>query len=184
MSSSIPVNPTPLPIGDPLAERRKEFKGNSLGDVIRYLKTQDSLGFITQTWQRFFSQLQSVITATPTRINLVELETKSASIAATDFSDGSLAAGWYEVKPYSRITTIAGVASSLILTLAWTDKGTSVSHAYTAWTSNIVGDIPEWSPLLIRVDSASPITYATTYVSNPAAAMVYDLGLVLERVAA
>lgn len=184
MSSIIPVNPVPLPIGDPIAQSRKPFDGISLAEVVQYLKSQDSSGFITQTWLRFFSNQQAIISASPVRLNSVPLVSQGASIGATDLSSGTISGGEYEIKVYARIVTPAAVSSSLLVSIDWVDKGVTCSEAFAAMTTNTVTTVLTGPSKTIRADPASPIRYSTVYASNPAGIMNYDLILVLLRVQA
>jgi hypothetical protein len=187
MASIIPVNPVPLPLGDPIASSRKAFSGFNLRDVTEYLKSQDSQGFLTQTWQRFFSQIQQTISASPTRIDISSLTGQSANIGATDVSGSNAAAGVYGIHVYARITTPAttgAATSSLTVTIGWTDGGVTQSHSFAALTGNSVTTVLTNPSLTIRSDASSPITYATTYASDTAGQMQYSLDVALLRVAA
>jgi hypothetical protein len=175
------INPIPLPYGDPIARARQPFKGNTLREVVDYLRLERQ-GFLTERWLEYLTQQAADQASASTRVNSLELKDKSASLGATDFSGGDLDAGLYEVLAYATIITPAGVSSSLTVTLDWTDRSASKS-ASGVTTGNTTGTVLQVGGL-IRVDSASPVRYSTTYVSNPAAAMVYDLLVVLRRVAA
>lgn len=183
MSSVIPVNPVPLPIGDPISEPRKDFAGQSLADVIQYIKAQDSSGFITQTWLRFFSNQQAVISSSPIRIGSVTAANQSAAIGATDISGGTLAGGLYRWSYYIRPVVAAGATSTYTVSWDWVDKGVVETFTATAVTSN---SVTSWQSdsRMIRADGASPIRYAVAYGSTGAPAMSYDAVFILERVQA
>jgi hypothetical protein len=187
MASVIPVNPVPIPIGDPISAPRQPFKGGTLADVLQFLRSQDAHGFITLTWQRWLGQQQQTISAGSTRISAVPLAAQSASIGATDFSGGSISGGLYMIPVYARITTAAttgAMTSSLIVAIGWTHGGVVQSFSWPALTGNSVTTVLTGPPITIRVDANSPITYTTTYASDAAGQMQYSLDLVLSRVAA
>jgi len=187
MASQIPINPVPPPNGDPISAPRKAFKGDTLQDVLQYLRGLESNGYITQIWLRFLSQLQQTVGASAVRLNSIPLTAQSASIGATDFSGGGISGGLYLVQAYARITTAAttgAATSSLIVTLGWTDGAVAQTEAWPALTTNTVTTKMTGPAKTIRVDTNSPITYATTYASDTAGQMQYSLDLVLSRVAA
>ena len=183
MASVIPVNPVPLPIGDPIAEPRKDFTGLSLADVIQYMKAQDSSGFITQTWLRFFSNQQAVISSSSVRLASVPFASQSAAIGATDISGGTLAGGMYRWSYYIRPVVAAGATSTYTVSWDWVDKGVVETFTATAVTTN---SVTSWQSdsRLIRADATSPIRYAVAYGSTGVPAMSYDAVFVLERVQA
>lgn len=184
MATLLPINPIPPPNGDPIAAPRKSFSGSGLQDVLDYLRVQESQGYITQIWLRWLTQIQQVITAGTTRLNIVTKTAQSASIGATDFSGGSISGGLYLIQTYERITQAATTSSSLTVTLGWTDGGVVQSFSWPALTGNTVTTVLTGPPVTIRVDNRSPITYATTYASVGATPMKYSLDLVLSRVEA
>lgn len=183
MATPIPVNPVPLPVGDPIAVARQPFKGSTLADVARYLRAQDSQGFITQTWQRFLSQQQLTITASPTLVALTSLTDQSASIGLTDISGAILDAGTYEVWATTMIVQAAGVNSSIKVTFNYTHRSETGVLVGSADTSNSLGSSTSTGGL-ITIDNASPVQFLTTYASGGAPAMLHDLTVMLRRVQA
>ncbi len=183
MATQLPINPVPPPNGDPISAPRKKFQGDTLGEVVAYLRTLDSQGFITQIWLRFLSQLQQTIGASTVRVNSVPLSGQTASIGATDFSGGGISGGLYLVQAYARITQASGATSSLIVALGWTDGAVVQSEAWPTLTGNTVTTLFTGAAKTIRVDTNSPITYTVTYASTGAPVMQYSLDLVLSRVA-
>lgn len=185
MSASIPpINQVPLPIGDPIAAAKKPFKGTTLEEVRQYLRGQDSEGFLTQTWLRFFSQQQQYQSASPVRIGGSGLLTgQSASIGSTDMSGGSVSAGLYIVQAYARITTPAttgAATSSLTVTLGWTDS-VPQTESWTALTGNATTTKLTNPQRVIYVDGNTSINYSTTYASDTAGQMQYKLQLIVSR---
>ena len=138
-------------------------------------------GMMTPAWSRWFSLMPATLEAIPSVINTVVLGTQAASISATDFSGGSLRAGLYRASYHARITRAATTSSSLIVTLSWTDSGVAKNSAGAAITGNTTATTQSGS-ILIRIDKAAAVRYATTYVSVGATAMQYGLDLVLERI--
>lgn len=184
MSTTIPINPVPLPTGDALTQPRKLFRGSTLQEVITFLRSQASQGYLTQTWQRYFGQQAQAISASPVLLDTITVTASGASIGATDLSGGALSEGLYELRFYARIVQAATVSSSLTVTLDFVDKGVVVSRSFPALTANTIATALTDPPLTIRSDGASPIRYSTTYASVGATPMLYDLEIVLTRVQA
>ena len=67
----------------------------------------------------------------------VSLTAQGASIGVTAIPTSSLASGLYRVSYYCRITTAAGVSSSLIVTFSFTDGGVACSFASAALTDRV-----------------------------------------------
>lgn len=183
MATPIPVNPVPLPVGDPISTARQPFKGSSLAEVARYLRAQDSQGFITQTWQRFFSQQQLTITASPTLVDLVTVTAQNASIVATDISGATLDAGTYEALATTTIKRAAGTSSSLQVSFNFTNRGTACVLAGAIDTTNTLGNATPAGGL-ITIDNASPVRYLVTYGNVGLPTMLYDITVMLRRVQA
>jgi hypothetical protein len=139
-------------------------------------------GLLPDVWIDWFTVLTSTVNQAPNRLSAVELTSQGASIGATDFSGGGvLNAGLYRVTYYARITRAAGTSSSLTVTLSWTDGGASCSFAGAAITGNTTTTIQSETKM-IRIDSASPVRYATTYASVGMPTMLYSLDVTLEQV--
>jgi hypothetical protein len=155
--------------------------GNAPAPVLDPIAGQG--GTLTLPWLMYFSRMPATLYAIPSRLNAVALGGQGASITATSFSPGVLAAGLYRVSYYVRVTTAAGVSSGLIVTFGWTDGGIACSLASADMTGNTTATNQSGSSI-IRIDKGSSITYATTYASNAAGVMRYQLDVVLEKVLA
>lgn len=140
-------------------------------------------GMLSDAWIDYFNRLALSINSTPNRINRVSLTAQGASISATDYSGATLDAGLYRASYYTRITRAASTSSSLIVTFGWTETSVALTVAGAAITGNSTTTMQSGSAL-IEVDSASPVTYATTYVSVGGTSMQYRLTTVLEQVRA
>lgn len=105
--------------------------------------------------------------------------TQSASIGTTPIPLPALAAGFYRVSYYARITTVDPVSSSLTITISWTESAQALSLSGVAMTGNLVTTVQTGTMLLI-IDPSSPISYATTYASNTPGTMKYRLALLVE----
>jgi hypothetical protein len=110
-----------------------------------------------------------------------EVTNQNASIAGTPLPLGSLSAGYYRVTVWMRITTPAGVASSVTPFFTFTDGGVACTVTGSAMTSNAINQ-PDSQTFLLSVDAPGPISFGTTYVSNPAGAAVYETTVTVERV--
>lgn len=173
----MPLNPLPPPIGDPIANPRRQ----------RYIdkKEQDPLeGLIGDAWRDYLTQQALDLSNALTSVNTASVATQGASIAATDFSGGGLAAGLYQVAVYAAITQASGATSSLTVTIGWTDLGIAKSYTAPAITGNTTATTQPDTALLIRSDGATPITYSTVYASAGVPAMLYDLVVTLRQAGA
>lgn len=139
-------------------------------------------GLMSPRWYIFFRDLNQTVADTPSQvITPVELTDQNASIATTALPTDSLAPGLYQVSYYTRITTAAATSSSLTVTIAWTDGSVACSYSGAALTGNVTTAL-QTATLLIQIDQASPISYSTTYASNGAGEMKYQLFIVLQAV--
>lgn len=164
------LSSAPPPIGDPIAQKRRQgFPPN--GDPLE--------GTMTQPWRDYFSRLTDVVSQGPSRVFSATLPTQSASIGATDVTNGLAPAGLYRMSYYVRVTSPAAVTSSIQVTFDWTDLGTALSVPFTISSGNTI-DTQDSGTWMFRSDSLSPIRYSTTYASNPAGDMEYDLLVILE----
>jgi len=136
----------------------------------------------SKTFIDWITSLTQDVDAAPARLDTVELTAQAASISTTPIGTPD-ADGLYRVTFYARITRAATVSSSLTVTLSWTHNGVTVTHSFSAVTGNTTTTFQSDS-LLIRADAATPVSYATTYVSNGATTMQHSLDIVLEQVQA
>jgi len=163
----------PPPVQDPISrKRRAQFRKGE----------EDPLeGFLTQAWLEWFSALSSTIDNTVSMNTSISLSSQTASIAATDISDGALAPGLYKVSWYARITTAASTSSSLTVMIDWTDGGVTPTYTGTAITGNTTTTVQS-DTQMIRVDRNAPVRYSTTYASVGATPMEYAITFTLEWV--
>lgn len=139
-------------------------------------------GRITEPWRVYFrDQATTIDTSTVKTVSPLVLTGQNASISTTAIPTDALASGLYRLTYYARITGPAGVSSSLTPTFAWTDGSASCTVSGAAITGNTISSTGTGT-YLVQIDQATPISYSTTYASNPAAAMTYALAIVLETV--
>jgi hypothetical protein len=140
-------------------------------------------GMLSPKWQDWFVYLSPTLHSIPNIVNVTELTGQGAAITATDFSRAVLPAGLYRASYLARITTAAGVSSSLTVVLRWTDGGVAKALTGAAITGNTTATYQSGS-VLIYVDAGTDVTYTTTYASNAAGVMKYGLAVFLERISA
>lgn len=144
----------------------------------------DRSGLPTQPFLIFMRGVREDLDAAPTGFTPVALTGQTASIGTTSIpTDGDLSAGLYRLSWYVQVITPAGVTSDFQVTIAWTFNGITQSKIGTLTAGNTTATKESNSVPLMSVDAATPITYALVYNSNPAAAMVFDLYITLERMA-
>ena len=143
---------------------------------------QNGKDLISSPWYQWFFSVAQHLGQTPQAVETATTTTpQSASIAATP-ALVTQTGGLYRVSYYLRITKAAGVSSSVTVTIGWTESGIPLTLSGAALTTNTVTSVQS-NTWLVRADGATSITYATTYVSNPAADAQYRLDVVVEQVA-
>lgn len=167
------IQSVPLPADDPIARPRRKNLPQGQKD--------DQEGLCTDVWIKYLQNREDAISAAPQRNASTSLSGQNASIGATSIPTGTINAGLYRASFYATVTTQATVSSSLEVTFAWTDHGQARSITSTAYTGNSVAEASTAS-VLFYADAGAPVTYATTYASVGATAMVYSLSVVLERI--
>lgn len=173
------LRPEPPPVDDPIAKvELREGAPERLKDLIKHLRMM-----LADSWIKFFTAQGDLITASPSRIALTELEAQNTSLSATPLEIGSVASGLYRITYYARITTPAVTSSSLTVTFSWTDGGVSPSVSGAAMTGNLTTTVQSGTQT-VQIDDGTPITFATTYASNGAGQMQYSLRIAVERLAA
>ena len=113
----------------------------------------------------------------------IDLTGQNAAIVATDFSDGVLVTGLYQLSLWSRVEVPDGVSSSVQATITYTSGGVVQTFVGTlvngnTTTSKSQQTIPLW------IDEGTAITYQTAYASNTPNAMAYHLSIALQLVKA
>lgn len=139
-------------------------------------------GFVNeQQWGNWLLALQNNVNAAPARVgNQVNLSGIVAAIPASDLNADALNAGVYRVSYQLRCSLAAGVSSAAQITVVWTQGG--VTQTFTG--SNVNGNTTtsrDSDTLIIRPDAGTPVTYALSYASNPAAVAQFELDVIFER---
>jgi hypothetical protein len=126
---------------------------------------------ITKPWEEYLRARDARIQATASTIVSTSLTGQNASIGLTSLVPA--ASGVYRVSYRFRITTPAGVASSLQVSVATIEGGVNCTQSSAVYAGN-VNNAPQSGSFLVKCDPATPLQYSFTYVSNPAAAMIFD----------
>lgn len=141
----------------------------------------DAIWALSRAANNYLLAVTTRVQDSSTLIGSIALTSQSASIATTALSLGTVAAGYYRVSWFTRVTSPAGVSSSLTVTISGTDAGQSYSQSGPAMTGNTTATVQSGF-VLVKADQASAISYSTAYLSNPVAAMVYKLTILVELV--
>jgi hypothetical protein len=146
----------------------------SLGRVVA------GLVWLSEDWRNWLQTLKDRIDATAQRIGAgVALTAQAAAVSGT-VSTPTLEAGLYRVSWVARITQAATTSSSVTVSIGATSGGVPTTQAGPALTSNVVGAVQSGS-VVVDVDAATPITYATSYASVGGTPMQYALSVAVER---
>ena len=135
---------------------------------------------VTFVWSRWFTAVRAAMNKRAEVVGSIALTAQTASIASTTLPTSLLVHARYRVSFQVRVTTAAATSSAIQVTIGWTDGGVAQTHVGTNLTGNLT-TTRESAVIVIRCDSASAITYTTTYASNPAAAMAYQLDAIVEH---
>jgi len=137
-------------------------------------------GILTLPWQVWLRGVTDALNAAPQVQTSVTGTPTGASIGTTTLLADTGSAGVFRVSWFLRITQAATTSSSVAVTVGFTD-GVALTISGTAVTGNTTTTIQQQS-VIVRCDSASAITYSTTYSSVGATPMQYALSVVVERV--
>jgi hypothetical protein len=138
-------------------------------------------GKITKWWANWFalSLLTRVQSQAPAvAAARVGLTGQNTSIGTTALI-ASAPEGLYRISWRIRITQVASVNSSILLTISAVDGGVTTTQASAAYTGNVT-NAPQSGVFIVACDGASALSYATTYASNLAGEMEYSLSVVVE----
>lgn len=137
-------------------------------------------GRVTQAMRYWLLSMADRINGSPSIIATTSLTVQSASIAPTSFGILQVQPGVYRLSMAAQVTRAATTSSSLTVTFGWTSTVacTTSSAAITGNSTATTGNLT----YLVRVDEATAITYATTYVSVGAVTMQYQLDVTCEQV--
>jgi hypothetical protein len=142
----------------------------------------DPAGQLDRRWIKWFGLYTDRINAAADRLAFVQKTEQSTAISTTSFPTPALSPGFYRVAYYARITTAATTSSSLTVTLGHTDGSVACFQSGSAITGNTTAAVQS-NEALMRIDQATPLTYATAYSSTGATAMQYRLDITVEMVA-
>ena len=162
----------PIPLQDPVARPKRP----------EYVDKPDPLEeTATLPWIQFWQAQSDTFSEAPTKIaEPVSLTAQVASIGTTSIPSASLASGLYRVSYAARVTVAGSVSSSLTVIISWTAGAVTQSISGAAMTGNTTATF-QTATYLINIDTATPVSYATTYADGGGGtAMKYELGIVLE----
>jgi hypothetical protein len=153
--------PDPPPYIAPIAEGRPEVMGSA--------------------WMRWFQAtvFNSLASASRTLPAIIALTGQGAAIGTTNIPLPAITAGQYILSYYARITTAAGVSSSLTVTLGWTESSIPLTFSGVPMTGNTTTTVQSGS-IMVVADGNTPLNYSTAYASNAAGVMKYRLTVIVQ----
>ena len=137
----------------------------------------------TEAFSRWLTALQVAVNRCAAIVSsdgTVSLTAQTAAIAATTIPILTVTAGLYRVSYTLRVTTAAGVTSSVQLTIGWTAGTVAQTEVGANVNGNTTASHDEGC-FLLRADNATTLTYSTAYASNAANAMNYSLDIRVEQ---
>lgn len=135
-------------------------------------------GKLTRGFTSFLLPFLTRINTTATALVSVVLTAQTAAIATTALVPLA-ASGRYRIFVHARVTTAAGTSSSLIPTISYTTGGIACTQDGDALTANVPNRPKGWT-FVIKVDTATPISYSVAYVSVGIPALVYEADVIVE----
>ena len=152
-----------------------------IGSIIdAFTGKKEWTGLLSFDWDNWFREWTGRLDDSPEVLLATQLEDNSGvAVATTSLALSTLSQGLYRVTTYARIAVADGVSSSLTVTLGWTTNAISCLFAGAAMTGDTTATVQSLT-FLMSIDQATAITYATTYASNTAAKMKYDLFVTVE----
>ncbi len=155
---------------------------NPLQPIIETAK--DEIGRPSFSFLIYMRGVTQDLNAAPTGFPPVVVQATDTIPTTAIPTDGDLSAGLYRVSWIGEVLTVAGVASSFQVTISWTSNGIAQQKIGALVNGNLTTSYEANSVPLLSADAATPITFAVAYTSNPANAMVFQISLTLERLAA
>ena len=134
---------------------------------------------MSKLWIQFFGGQTDRINQGAAVVVFKQLKTQGAAVATTSFATETLSPGLYRVSYYARITRAATTSSSLTVTIGHTDGAVSITQVGAAITGNTTATVQSGTALM-RVDTATAVTYGTAYSSTGSTSMQYRLDLAFE----
>jgi hypothetical protein len=141
----------------------------------------DAVWGLSRAAHDYLLSVTTRVQTSPTLLASTAVTGQTASIGTTALSLGSLAAGYYRVSWFARVTTAATVSSSLIVTISGTDAGVAYPQSGAAMTGNTTSTALS-GVVIVKADQATAISYATTYASVGGTAMIYKLSVLVELI--
>ena len=138
-------------------------------------------GRVTRVMRYWLLSLVDRLNATPHLLDTVQASAQETAISATDFAILSVSPGMYRLSMGARISRAATTSSSLIVTFGWVSSGVSCTTSSTAMTGNTTATVGSLT-VLVRVDEATAITYATTRATVGGTTMQYSLDVSCEQI--
>ena len=132
-------------------------------------------------WTQFLRTLVLKANRAPFRMgSQVRLTGQAAALTATALPTGTLDhTGVYRVSYHARVTQAATTSSSLTVTVGYTDGGVAVTRASAALTGNTTASATG-ADVVVRADTNTTLTYATSYSSSGGTPMQYALDVSVE----
>jgi hypothetical protein len=144
-------------------------------------------GYVPTPWSDYFNGLDNQIAQSFVVLQTQSVAAGSAAIGVTPISGDILSAGLYRVSYYLVELQADNVGSSVTVSISWTDSGSTITPTTrtlsgAAVTANSVNAV-QTNTYLLRIDRATPITYAVAYSSTGGTPkMIYSLVVSLEQV--
>lgn len=151
--------------------------------IARGIKSNELTGYLSVPWGDWAEGVDTALDLSASVFGQASVTASGASIGTTPITTTPLTSGLYRVSYYLTETQADNVGSSIIVTVSWTDGGTTRTLSSAALLANSVLAAGTGT-FLLRSDAGAPVTYSTTYATTGGAPpMLYALQIILEQVA-
>lgn len=151
----------------------------NLSDIPLGTAIVDKIGAINLLFRQRWSQLQRLIGRVPT-VASVAASLQTAAVVTTN-AYVVLTGGPFLVAWQMKRSVIDGAASSLRMTIGWTQNGQALTHVGTLNNTDSTTADPTEPAILIEADINSAITYAIAYTSTTPARMTYGYRVIVAQ---
>lgn len=155
-----------------------------IGEITTDPVTKKPVVTVSRPWSFYFRDTRDYLSTVPAAVGAsatVALD-QNASIGTTTIVTPEQD-GIYGFEYYFAVITAAGVSSSGIVVLGWTDQGAAKTKTFSTINGNTTTTTGS-ERYLFQADAGAPITYAVTYASNAASAMHFNFYAVTQSVLA
>lgn len=154
----------------------------SLQPIPQGVAIVDQGGAITEFFRLRWQSLIDGFQLVPTKVNDSTTAVAKTAALATTTAFTTVQNGRYRITVYLRKTVADGVASTLTLTIGWTDNGTPITKTFAALALDTASANDSQS-YVVNADAVTNLTWAVGYTSTTPAKMTWNGYVLIELLA-